>query len=112
MYQKELTVSFPEMAQTTKLAFEFMKKLLQRQEEKLIQMYLQTCKVDLLVQFLIQKMTAEISAEKEGSMTLHQMKTVIVHTHKSILSYLEIATSLIGGTSIANSLARILPQVR
>ena len=48
-------LNFVQMANTTKQAFDFMKKLLGKQDEKMLAIYLQTCKIELVIQQLIKK---------------------------------------------------------
>lgn len=56
MSEKEVGgVNFSQMSSTTKKAFEFMRKTFSKQEERLIQLYFQTCKIELLVLFVVKK---------------------------------------------------------
>ncbi|CDW73412.1 nli interacting factor-like phosphatase family protein [Stylonychia lemnae] len=110
-------IDFNAMQGTTKQAFDFMRKILIRyggayqnqNEEKLINMYAQTCKIELVVQQLIKKIQNDIyptqtqkQAGQSSGLVHNYMKNVIIHTHQNILYFLEIATLLIGGNSIQN----------
>ncbi len=58
-----------------------MKKLLLRQEEKFLHLYLQTCKVDLIVQFIVKKLNKEIITDSKANLLVNYIKNVIIHTH-------------------------------
>lgn len=90
--------NFTHMSANTHLAFEFMKRLLNRsnqQEEKLLFLYQQTCKIELVVHQLIKKI-AKQEVGSSSNIFQNYLKNVIIHIHQNILYFLEIATMFLG----------------
>ena len=60
-------LNFTQMADTTRKAYEFMRKLIPNQDDKILNLYSQTCKIELVVQFLIKKLSNDIYSSVDRS---------------------------------------------
>ena len=120
MNDKDLSLlNYIQMSDTTKKAFEFMRKLLSSngtEEVKLLIMYAQTCKVEMVIQQIIKKMQNELysnnsqqvnQANSQSSIVHNYIKNVIIHTHQNILYFLEIATLLMGGSALVSQSSKL-----
>ena len=81
------------MRKSTSEAYEVMKKVLKDHDDKLLQSYLLACKIDLVIQELI----GYFGEQVHNSGTIHYFKTAAIQTHKTILTFLEVSTAIVGG---------------
>lgn len=111
------------MNKTTKAAYDFMFKLLcHSSEEKLLHLYLLTCKIELFINFLLKSFkndiyspTSQRDPQKQSAQAPHShsyMKSLIIHTHQSILYFLELSTILMAKNPSIQEISQKTPQIR